>query len=86
MIGAIVHRLYYSPGACSLAVHPMSRNSAPRFVIKYADPEYLAINPKGRVPALTNVPGNRCGASDLLTELPAILSSAPLFGRSLNLS
>jgi glutathione S-transferase len=38
-----------------------------------ATPEYRAINPKGRVPALLGVPGRIGGAENLLTELHAIL-------------
>jgi glutathione S-transferase len=37
-------------------------------------PEWRAINPKGRVPVLTNVRGSIGGASDVLTEVPAILN------------
>ncbi len=38
-----------------------------------ATPEWEAINPKGRVPALLGVPGRIGGADNLLTELTAIL-------------
>jgi glutathione S-transferase len=38
-----------------------------------ATPEWRAVNPKGRIPALSPVPGAAGGASELLTELPAIL-------------
>ena len=38
-----------------------------------ATPEWRAINPKGRVPALLGVPGSIGGAPQLLTEVPAIL-------------
>jgi glutathione S-transferase len=38
-----------------------------------ATPEWKAINPKGRVPALLGVPGRIGGADNLLTELHAIL-------------
>src|SRR5262249_38116005 len=38
-----------------------------------ATPAWKAINPKGRVPALSGVPGRIGGAPDLLTELSAIL-------------
>lgn len=36
-------------------------------------PEWRAVNPKGRVPALLGVPGRIGGTDDLLTELHAIL-------------
>lgn len=77
-----MHRLYYSPGACSLAAHivleeigapyetenPFASNS------EGADaPGYRVVNPKGRVPALTGVRGNAGGASEVLSEVSAIL-------------
>lgn len=67
--------LYYSPGACSLAPHIILEEigvpfEAKRVLLAEGEqrrPEYLAINPRGRVPAL---------ATDtfVLTENPAILS------------
>ena len=67
--------LYYSSGACSLAPHiVLEEISAPFAATQVAlaegahqKPEYLAINPKGRVPALTD-------GDFVLTEGPAILS------------
>jgi len=52
--------LYYSPGACSLAAHVALREwgvpfEARRVTIAKAEhqtPEYLALNPRGRVPTL----------------------------------
>ena len=38
-----------------------------------ATPEWRAVNPKGRVPALSPVAGSAGGAAELLTETPAIL-------------
>jgi len=78
-----MHKLYYSPNSCSLAPHIileeigepyeteliLSTNSA-----MTATPEWHAINPKGRVPVLTNVPGSIGGAANILTEVPAILN------------
>lgn len=67
-------QLYYSPGACSLAVHIVLEELAipfepVRVAIKegaHRTPEYLALNPRGRVPTLID--------GDLvLTEAPAIL-------------
>lgn len=68
-------KLYYSPGACSLASHIVLEELGiayePVLVsLKDGDhkrPEYLRINPKGRVPAL-NVDGK------ILTESVAILT------------
>ena len=52
--------LYYSPGACSFAPHVVLREIGLEFDLRKfstADrsnysPEYLAVNPKGRIPAL----------------------------------
>ena len=78
-------RLYYSPGACSLAAHivleeigkpyalELVSSSGPREGKMTATAEWRAVNPKGRVPALSGVPGRIGGADDLLTELHAIL-------------
>ena len=67
--------LYFGPGACSMAPHivlneigvayePRKMNLAEKAQYK---PEYLAINPKGRVPVL-QIDGF------ILTEVPAILT------------
>ena len=67
-------KLYYSPGACSLAPHlaleevgadyePVRVNLAGG---EQRQPAYLAVNPKGRVPALA-------AADWVLTENPALL-------------
>ena len=53
-------KFYYAPGACSLATHIGLEESGAKFdgqKISFADaqqrtPEYLKINPRGRVPAL----------------------------------
>jgi glutathione S-transferase len=67
--------LYYSPGACSLAPHIVLNEIAQPFELrKFAtaeranySAEYLAINPKARIPALR--------IDDfVLTETPAILA------------
>lgn len=65
---------YYSPGACSLAVHivleeldlPYQMKLVSVTEGKTAEPEFLGINPKGRVPVL-EIDGA------ILTEAPAIL-------------
>jgi glutathione S-transferase len=67
-------KLYYSPGACSLAPHILLEELDLRYTLelisiaegKTQSSEYLAVNPKGRVPALLT------GEGELLTELPAI--------------
>lgn len=78
-----MYRLYYSPGACSLAPHIALEEIGEPFELelvsaageerKTRTPEYRAINPKGRVPALREVPGRSGGADGVLTEAGAIL-------------
>jgi len=67
--------LYYSPGSCSLSVHiALNEIGEPFELRKFAtsekanySPEYLAVNPKGRIPSLL-IDGF------VLTEVPAILT------------
>jgi glutathione S-transferase len=67
-------RLYYSPGACSLAPHAALEEAGADYEPVRVDfaqaeqrsPAYLAINQKGRVPALAQ-------GDWVLTENPAIL-------------
>lgn len=67
-------KLYYSPGACSLAPHIALEEAGASYEAERIDlragqqksPEYLAINPKGAVPALATDRG-------VLTENPVIL-------------
>ena len=67
--------LFYAPNTCSLASHIALEDSGASYEAKrlnFAEgdqrkPEYLDINPKGRVPALVNDQG-------ILTETPAILT------------
>ena len=67
-------KLYYSPGACSLAPHIILEELGEPFSLqlvsiperKTQSPEFLAINPKGKVPVL-EVDG------EILTEASAIL-------------
>ncbi|MGY2047532.1 glutathione S-transferase family protein [Methylobacterium sp. JK268] len=69
-------RLYYAPGACSLAPHiALEETGAPFEAVRVdfavgeqRSPAYLAINQKGRVPALAE-------GGWVLTENPAILRS-----------
>lgn len=66
--------LYYAPGTCALASHIVLEQAAADYAAIRLDlpaaqqltPEYLAINPKGRVPALVTERG-------VLTETPAVL-------------
>lgn len=76
------HRLYYSPGACSLAVHIVLEEIGLPYELELVDSKdgrmtntdaWRAVNPKARVPALGGVPGSIGGQPDLLTEAAAIL-------------
>lgn len=68
-------KLFYSPGACSLASHIALEEAGADYEAvrietatgEQRKPEYLAINPKGRVPALATDRG-------VLTETVAILA------------
>ena len=70
-----MYKLYYAPGTCALASHIALEEvgadyKAVRLDFKANEqnsPDYLAINPKGRVPALVTDRG-------VLTETPAILA------------
>lgn len=67
-------KLYYSTGACSMAPHILLEEVGEPYATelvsinagKTRSPEFLAINPKGRVPALVTREG------EILTEVPAI--------------
>jgi glutathione S-transferase len=67
--------LYYAPNTCALASHIALEEAGAGFEARRVDfaaaeqtrPEYLRINPKGRVPALATDRG-------VLTETPAILA------------
>ncbi len=66
--------LYYAPGTCALAPHlALEYAGAPYRTVRVdfakseqRSPEYLRVNPKGRVPALATERG-------ILTETPALL-------------
>jgi len=68
-------KLFHSPGSCSLASHIALEEAGASYEAVRVDlqhnqqrqPDYLAINPKGRVPALVTERG-------VITETPAILA------------
>ncbi|MEI2297682.1 glutathione S-transferase family protein [Ensifer sp. MJa1] len=68
-------KLFYAPGTCSLASHIALEETGISYEARRVDfstaeqtkPDYLAINPKGRVPALVTDRG-------VITETPAILT------------
>jgi glutathione S-transferase len=80
-----MHRLYYSPGSCSLAAHIVLEEIGQPYEVELvsasgrlegemtATSEWRAINPKARVPVLSGVPGRVGGGADMLTEVTAIL-------------
>ena len=69
-----MYKLYYFPRTCALASHiALEQSGAPYEAVRVdftaneqRSPEYLKVNPKGRVPALVTPRG-------VLTENPAIL-------------
>ena len=71
----MVLKLFYAPDTCSLATHIALEDAGAEYTTARIDfaangqrsPDYLAINPKGRVPALATDKG-------ILTETPAILA------------
>lgn len=68
-------KLFYAPGSCALASHIALEEAGATYEAVRLDfgagdqrkPEYLAVNPKGRVPSLATDRG-------VLTETPAILA------------
>ena len=70
-----MHKLFYAPGTCALAVHiALHEANAGHEAVRVdfatgqqRSAEYLAINPKGRVPALVTEAG-------VLSETPALLT------------
>jgi glutathione S-transferase len=70
-----VFTLYYAPNTCALASHIALEDAGAPYELHRLDfraaqqqsPDYVAINPKARVPAMTTPRG-------ILTETPAILA------------
>jgi glutathione S-transferase len=70
----MMFKLYYAPGTCALATHIALEEAGAPYQAVLVDfttqsqrsPDYLAVNPKGRVPALVTESGT-------LTETPALL-------------
>jgi len=68
-------KLYYAPGTCALASHVTLEEAGASYTTERLDfksnqqssPEYLKLNPKGRVPTLVTDHG-------ILTETPAVLA------------
>jgi len=68
-------KLYYAPGTCALASHITLEEAGAPYTTERLDfksnqqssPEYLKLNPKGRVPTLVTDHG-------ILTETPAMLA------------
>src|SRR5204863_4227850 len=72
---SLMLKLYYAPGTCALASHIALAETGAPYTTEKVDfksnqqnsPQYLGINPKGRVPSLVTDSG-------ILTETPAILA------------
>ncbi|MBS0639537.1 MAG: glutathione S-transferase [Proteobacteria bacterium] len=70
-----MYTLYYAPGTCALATHIALEEAGAPYRAERLDfgagqqrsPDYLKVNPKGRVPALVTEQG-------VLTETPALLA------------
>src|SRR5262249_8401130 len=73
--GYNMYKLYYAPGTCALASHIALEEAGADYTAVRLDfkanqqqsPDFLKLNPKGRVPALVTDRG-------ILTENPAILA------------
>jgi glutathione S-transferase len=80
----VVLKLYYAPGACSLAAHIVLEESGEKYAVQRVDlakgeqrtEAYLKIHPQGRVPAL------QLDSGENLTENTAIL---PYLGKRFGL-
>lgn len=79
-------KLYYSPGACSLAPHIVLRESGTPFALEKVDTskqvtlsgaDYFAINPKGQVPLLQLDDGNHLSEGPVIAQYIADKSGHP---------
>ena len=69
-----MNTLYYSPGNCAVGIHLLLEEIGKPYQLEKVDfvgraqykPDYLAVNPKSKVPALRRADGS------VLTEFPAI--------------
>ena len=67
-------KLFYAPGACSMGIHVLLEETGNPYQAEHLDtregqqhqPEFVALNPKGKVPTLIRDDGS------VLTEWPAI--------------
>ena len=84
--------LYYTPGTCAQAVRiALEEAGAPYDLVRVdfaagqqRTPEYLAVNPKGRVPALATPHGTMRGTFMCMTQdAEAFEASVPEFGLTL---
>jgi len=74
-LAATMLKFFTAPNTCSLATHIALEEAGAPYEIAFVNtaanaqrsPEYLAVNPKGRVPALVTPQG-------ILTETPALLA------------
>ena len=73
-------KLYYSPGACSLAPHIVLREAGQAFTLSKVDTakhatavgeDYYAINPKGMVPLLELDDGSRLSEGPIIAQFIA---------------
>lgn len=69
-------KLYFSPGACSLAPHILLRETGARFELAKVDladhvtggDDYYAINPRGQVPLLELADGERLSEGAIIAQ------------------
>lgn len=81
-------KLYYAPGACSIGIHILLEEIGKPFEVSLVDtknnaqysPEYMAVNPKSKVPALDLGDGG-----PVLTEFTAIATYLGLANPEANL-
>ena len=78
-------KLYYSPGACSLATHILLRETGTRFTLEKVDThkhttsnggDFYAVNPKGQVPVIELPDGTRLTEGPVVAQYVADLAGA----------